>query len=146
MANIWDEFDKAIDTEGLAKDVADAAENGGRRDVPHDTYEIAVQKLELTKSKKGDPMVTCWMKIVEGEYKGSLIFMNQVVTQGFQIHIVNEFVRSLISEMADPIDVELITGKTAKVTTSLKSRKFTFWKIKQREAVAGRNPRPVYPF
>ena len=42
-------------------------------------------------------MVTCWMKIVEGEYKGSLIFMNQVVTQGFQIHIVNEFVRSLIS-------------------------------------------------
>lgn len=109
MANIWDEFDKAIDTEGLAKDVADAAENGGRRDVPHDTYEIAVQKLELTKSKKGDPMVTCWMKIVEGEYKGSLIFMNQVVTQGFQIHIVNEFVRSLISEMADPIDVEFKT-------------------------------------
>lgn len=28
MANIWDEFDKAIDTEGLAKDVADAAETG----------------------------------------------------------------------------------------------------------------------
>lgn len=109
MANIWDEFDKAIDTEGLAKDVADAAENGEWCDVPHDTYEIAVQKLELTKSKKGDPMVTCWMKIVEGEYKGSLIFMNQVVTQGFQIHIVNEFVRSLISEMADPIDVEFKT-------------------------------------
>ena len=109
MANIWDEFDKAIDTEGLAKDVGDAEENGGRRDERHDRYEIAVQKLELTKSKKGDPMVTCWMKIVEGEYKGSLIFMNQVVTQGFQIHIVNEFVRSLISEMADPIDVEFKT-------------------------------------
>lgn len=109
MGNIWDEFDKAFDTEALAKDVEEAAENGGRRDVPHDTYEIAVQKLELTKSKKGDPMVTCWMKIVEGEYKGSLIFMNQVVTQGFQIHIVNEFVRSLISEMADPIDVHFKT-------------------------------------
>ena len=109
MANIWDEFDKAFDTEALAKDVEEAAENGGRRGVPHDTYEISVQKLELTKSKKGDPMVTCWMKIVEGEYKGSLIFMNQVVTQGFQIHIVNEFVRSLISEMADPIDLEFKT-------------------------------------
>ena len=71
MANIWDEFDKAFDTEALAKDVEEAAENGGRCDVPHDTYEISVQKLELTKSKKGDPMVTCWMKIVEGEYKGS---------------------------------------------------------------------------
>ena len=101
MANIWDEFDKAIDTEGLAKDVEEAAENGGRREVPHDTYEVAVTKLELVKSKKGDPMVTCWMKIVEGEYKNSLIFMNQVVTQGFQIHIANEFLRSLISEVED---------------------------------------------
>ena len=94
MANIWDEFDKAIDTEGLAKDVEEAAENGGRREVPHDTYEVAVTKLELVKSKKGDPMVTCWMKIVEGEYKNSLIFMNQVVTQGFQLHIANEFMRA----------------------------------------------------
>ena len=93
MANIWEEFDKSIDTEGLAKDVEEAAENGGRREVPHDTYEVAINKLELTKSKKGDPMVTCWMKIVEGEYKGSLIFMNQVVTQGFQIHIASSCVR-----------------------------------------------------
>ena len=95
--NIWDEFDKNIDTEGLAKDVEEAAENGGRREVPHDTYEVAVTKLELVKSKKGDPMVTCWMKILEGEYKNSMIFMNQVVTQGFQIHIANEFMRAKIS-------------------------------------------------
>lgn len=108
MANIWDEFDKAIDTEGLAKDVEDAAENGGRREVPHDTYEISIQKLELIKSKKGDPMVTCWMKILEGEYKGSLIFMNQVVTQGFQIHIANEFLRSLCSEMAEAPDIRFV--------------------------------------
>lgn len=100
--NIWEEFDKTIDTEGLAKDVEEAANNsGGYRDVPHDTYEIEINKLELTKSKKGDPMVTCWMKILDGEYKGSLIFMNQVVTQGFQLHIANEFMRSLISELPE---------------------------------------------
>ena len=109
VTNIWDEFDKAIDTEGLAKDVEEAAENGGRREVPHDTYEVAINKLELVKSKQGDPMVTCWMKIVEGEYKGSLIFMNQVITQGFQIHIANEFIRALVSEMAEPIDVHFQT-------------------------------------
>lgn len=109
MANIWEEFDKNIDTEGLAKDVEEAAENGGRRDVPHDTYEVAINKLELTKSKKGDPMLTCWMKILEGDYKGSLIFMNQVVTQGFQIHIANEFLRSLVSEMAKSVDVQFKT-------------------------------------
>ena len=55
----------------------------------------------MTTSKKGDPMLSCWMKIIDGEYKGSLIFMNQVVTQGFQIHIANEFLRSLISEVED---------------------------------------------
>lgn len=62
--NIWDEFDKAFDVEGLANDVKEAEKNGGttRREVPHDTYEIAITKLELTKSKKGDPMVTCWMQ------------------------------------------------------------------------------------
>lgn len=109
MANIWEEFDKSIDTEGLAKDVEEAAKNGGRREVPHDTYEVAINKLELTKSKKGDPMVTCWMKIVEGEYKGSLIFMNQVVTQGFQIHIANEFMRALVQEMENPVDVRFKT-------------------------------------
>lgn len=54
-------------------------------------------------------MVTCWMKILEGEYKGSLIFMNQVVTQGFQIHIANEFLRALVAEMADPVDVQFKT-------------------------------------
>lgn len=109
MANIWEEFDKAFDTEALAKDVKEATENGGRREVPHDTYEIAVTKLELVKSKKGDPMVTCWMKIVEGEYRGSLIFMNQVVTQGFQLHIANEFLRALAAEMAEPIDIHFDT-------------------------------------
>lgn len=76
------------------------------REITHDTYKIAVTKLELTQSKtKGDPMVTCWMKIVEGAFKGSLIFMNQVVTQDFQFHIVNEFVRSLVSECDDAPDI-----------------------------------------
>lgn len=107
---IWDEFDNSIDTEGLQNDVKDAAENGGtRREVPHDTYEVKIDKLELVKSKKGDPMVTCWMRILEGDYKNSLIFMNQVITQGFQIHIVNEFLRDLVSEMKKPIDIEYKT-------------------------------------
>ena len=97
--NIWDKFDQEIDVEGLAKDVEEAAENGGAyKEVPHGTYEVAVDKMELTASKAGDPMVSIWFKILNGEYKGSRIFMNQVVTQGFQIHICNEFLRSLGTE------------------------------------------------
>mgnify|MGYP001355780646 FL=1 len=98
MANIWEKFDKAIDIEGLQKDVQEAAENGANfREVPHGEYEVKIEKLELVESKAGDPMVTVWFKVLAGDYKGSMIFMNQVITKGFQIHIMNEFLRSLDS-------------------------------------------------
>lgn len=104
--NIWDKFDKAIDTTGLANDVKEAAENGtAYKEVPHGDYEVKIEKLELTASKAGDPMVTVWFKILTGEYKGSRIFMNQVITQGFQIHIINEFLRSLDTD----IEIEFVT-------------------------------------
>lgn len=101
MANVWDKFDEAIDTKGLAEDVKEAAENGtgSFKEVPHGNYEVEVNKMELSKSKKGDPMVTIWFKIVSGEYKGSLIFFNQVITQGFQIHIANELLRSMDTDV-----------------------------------------------
>lgn len=109
MANIWDKFDQAIDTKGLQEDVKEAAVNGAGsfKEVPHGEYEVEVNKMELIASKKGDPMVTIWFKVVSGEYKGSLIFFNQVITQGFQIHIANELLRSMDTE----IDVQFETYK-----------------------------------
>jgi len=108
MDNIWEKFDDAIDVEGLQKDVQEAAKNSTNyREVPHGEYEVKIEKLELVESKKGDPMVTIWFKVVSGEYKGSIIFYNQVITQGFQIHIVNELLRSLDSG----IEVEFKTYK-----------------------------------
>jgi len=95
-ANIWDKFDNAIDTEGLAADVQQAAENGNSfKEVPHGQYEVKIDKMELTASKAGDPMVSIWFKVLDGEYKGSRIFYNQVITQGFQIHLANELLRSM---------------------------------------------------
>lgn len=93
----FSKFDKQVDLEGLKQDIMDAEENGGGdfKEVPHGKYEVAITKLELTESKKGDPMVSVWFKVTNGEYEGSLIFMNQVITQGFQIHIADEFLRSL---------------------------------------------------
>ena len=98
--NVWDKFDSEIDIEGLKADVADAAANGGNgnyKEVPHGSYEVKVEKIELTASKQTKkPMVTVWFKIVNDcAYKNSLIFMNQVVSEGFQIHIVNELLRSM---------------------------------------------------
>jgi diaminopimelate epimerase len=109
--NLWDKFDKAFDTAGLANDVKEAAENGTNyREVPHGAYEVEVNKLELVESKKGDPMVTVWFKVVDGEYKGCLIFMNQVITLGFQIHICNEILRQMTAEL-DGFNVEFLDYK-----------------------------------
>ena len=114
MANIFDKWDKEIDTKGLANDVKEAAENGtgNFKEVPHDDYEVAIQQMELKASKKGDPMVSIWFKIVsEGEFKGSMIFFNQVITQGFQVHIVNELLRAIVSEMDNAPVIEFVSYK-----------------------------------
>ena len=96
--NIWEEFDNNVDVEGLQKDIKDAEENGGtRKEVPHGNYEVKINKMELKKSQKGDPMLSIWFKVLAGEYANCLIFMNQLVVQGIQIHIANEFLRSLDS-------------------------------------------------
>lgn len=106
--NIWEEFDEKIDVEGLKKDIAEAAENSGDfKEVPHGKYEVEITKMELKKSKKGDPMLSIWFKIIAGEYKGSLIFYNQMLTTGFGIHNANEFLRSLDSG----VEVEFINYK-----------------------------------
>lgn len=98
MSNIWEKFDKSIDTEGLKKDLKEIEENSGDfGEVPLGKYEVAIEKLEPTVSKSGRPMVTCWMRILEGEYKGQMIFYNQVIDIGYGLHNANEFLRSLDS-------------------------------------------------
>lgn len=95
---IWDEFDEKIDVVGLKQDAKDAAENGGEfKEIPVGKYEVEVEKMELKKTKKGDPMLSIWFKIIAGGLKGSKIFYNQVLNQGFGVHNANEFLRSLDS-------------------------------------------------
>lgn len=96
MAINWEEFDKDVDIENLEKDVEKASTGDFTgEDVPYGKYEVKITKLELTQSKKGDPMLSVWFQIINGNQKDRFIFMNQVVLQGFQIHTANEFLRSL---------------------------------------------------
>lgn len=99
MAIDYSKWDKSIDTEGLKHDIEEAEKGGSGEyaEVPAGQYEVKIEKLELVASKKGDPMVSCWMKILSGDFKNSRIFMNQVVTQGFQIHKADTFLRALDS-------------------------------------------------
>ena len=103
--NIFEKWDSAVNMDDLQKDIQDAAKNNSGSDfkeVPHGTYDVSIEKMELKASKKGDPMVSVWFNILDGEFKNSKIFMNQVIKEGFQIHIVNEFLRSLTKNCAVP--------------------------------------------
>lgn len=101
----WAEFDKLIDAEGLDKDLQDSYESGGQKyvDVPFGEYEVKVNSIELKLTKStGKPMVTIWFKVLKGNYEDQSIFYNQVITQGFQIHLNQEFLRSLDSGVEIP--------------------------------------------
>lgn len=104
MASIFDKWNKAIDGKALAKDVEEAAKNQGNfEDVPKGTYEVRVSKMELkecgSEKHKGEPMFTASFEIIRGDYKKRLIFMNQLISEGFQIHIVNEFLKSMDTDV-----------------------------------------------
>lgn len=119
--DMFSRWDKEIDTEGLQNDIAEAATNGGNgtyKEVPHGNYEVAVQQMELKASKKGDPMVSIWFKIVsDGDYKGSILFYNQVITQGFQIHNCNELLHKMVEEMG--ADMPVVEFKSYKQYSEL---------------------------
>lgn len=106
MTNVidWGKYDKSVDTAGLNEDLQEAKENGvGEfKEVPVGEYEVQVDKMQLRQSKKGDPMVSIYFKILDGELKNSIIFYNQVINKGFQMHLNNEFLRSLDSGIDIP--------------------------------------------
>ena len=105
---MFEKWNSNIDLAGLQQDIKDAQDNNKEFEaVPHGEYEVKLDKLELKATKKGDPMVSAWFTILEGKYKNSKLFMNQVVTQGFQIHIVNEFLRSMKTD----IDIDFVDYK-----------------------------------
>ena len=98
--DMFEKWNSNIDLAGLQQDIKDAQDNNKEFEaVPHGEYEVKLDKLELKATKKGDPMVSAWFTILEGKYKNSKLFMNQVVTQGFKIHIVNEFLRSMKTDI-----------------------------------------------
>ena len=98
--DMFEKWNYNFDIAGLQQDIKDAQENNKEFEaVPHGEYEVKLDKLELKATKKGDPMVSAWFTILEGKYKKSKLFMNQVVTQGFQIHIVNTFLKSMGTDL-----------------------------------------------
>lgn len=106
---LWDTFDTEFDLGGIKEDIKTAKEEGSgaqREEVPTGSYEVKVEKLELVTTKKAParPMVTAWLKIVEGEFKNNMIFMNQLVDEGWKINQANEFINKLTDDVEVTFD------------------------------------------
>ena len=92
---IFDKFNQEMDKELIQSEINEAQKNTFE-DVPHGEYEVAVTKIEVKPTKNGDKvMLSCTFKVLDGQYKGRLIFFNQVIMTGCQIHMANQFLRSL---------------------------------------------------
>ena len=106
--DMFEKWNSNVDLKGLQEDVKKAQEDNKEFEkVPHGEYEVKVDKMELKATKKGDPMVSIWFTILEGKYKNSKLFLNQVITQGFQIHIMNTFLKS----MGTDLNIEFVDYK-----------------------------------
>lgn len=92
----FNKFNEMFDLEGLKNDLENLNSGGGSfEDVPPGNYEVSIEKLEIGESKKGLPMLKCWFNVLVGEYKGSKLFMNQMLTTSFGIHNSNVFLNTL---------------------------------------------------
>lgn len=101
--SLFEQFNAKFDLAGLQKDVESAASTDGEfEDVPHGSYEVRINRLELGVTSEqaknpNMPMAKVWFEVVAGEFEGRLIFMNQTLTSGFGIHKMNTFLNSLES-------------------------------------------------
>lgn len=94
-------WNAAIDAEQMEKDLEEIKKNGGGDypEIEPGEYVVKVEKMELKASKKGDPMLSIMFRILEGEHKKACIFYNQVILQAFQIHLANEFLNSMETDV-----------------------------------------------
>lgn len=89
-------FDEMFDLAGLKADIQAASErNTERVEVPDGQYECGIEKMELKESKTGKPMVSIWFRIIAGDFKNSMLFMNQTIHTGFGLHTA----KKMLSDM-----------------------------------------------
>lgn len=99
MAIDFSKYDAAVNLAELKAGIDKATNNSGGDypEIPFGKYVVKIEKLELGESKQQNPMLICWMKIIEGDFKGQRLFMYQVCNKDFQLSIVRKFLRSLDS-------------------------------------------------
>lgn len=68
----------AVDLSGFDEDFAET-EVEERDSVPDGKYQVVVDKVEITTSKAGNPMLKWQLKIVSGQHSGRMLWRNNVI-------------------------------------------------------------------
>ena len=72
-------FDNAID-EQFKKDLNEAKKNADYPEVKKGDYKVKVAKMEIKPAKRtGEPVFSCTMRILDGEFKNQCIFFNRKI-------------------------------------------------------------------
>lgn len=101
MQNLLYRFNSKVNLEEIRKELATTSNKGmNREEVPSGTYEVKVEKMEIRPTKKEDPMISIWFRILDGKYKNQCVFFNRVLTTGKNISMVVLFMRSFKSGVA----------------------------------------------
>ena len=109
--SIFEKYTSKINAVELAasqKEINENTSSGDYKEVPLGTYEVEVNKLECKYSKGGNPMVSIWFKILEGEYENSLVFYNGVFTEDWMRHRVVKMLSSLLNDISHEAEINLI--------------------------------------
>lgn len=99
MSDIFAKWDKEINTEALKKEVEEIG-NGGKdfEQAEHGEYEVKIGAMQVKATKKGDPMLSVWFKVVEDGRTHLSFNMNQVLLHKYSIKNAIDFLRSLKSD------------------------------------------------
>jgi hypothetical protein len=94
-----------MDLDGLKQDIQAAAErNTERVEVPDGQYECKVEKMEMKESKTGNPMISIWFRILAGDFKNSVLFINQTIHTGFGLHTAKKTLSDMDTGL--PVDFQ----------------------------------------
>lgn len=103
MAMDWNQFQVKISEKDMeALNDLSGQSDGEFEPVPYGIYEVGLDRIELGVSKAGNPTVKGRFRIVNGSYKGQIIFYNQSVYSAkpmFQIKLVNTLLKSMKTDV-----------------------------------------------
>ena len=96
--NIFDKWNDKVNASEMEASEKELKESGATRgEVPVGEYEVSIEKLEAKNSKSsGRPMITIWFNILEGDFKKSKIFYNQLFDMDTGRHIAVEMLSAIL--------------------------------------------------